>query len=843
MYFTGTPTYPFGYGLSYSEFSYSDLHVDPAADANGDVHVGVTVTNSGTVAGTTVAQVYASAQFQQSGVDFPKEQLVGFQKTKTLRPGQSQRVSLSVPLSSLEIWDPASMKDAVYDGAYAFAVGASSADIRATADTKVTGALKPKVQTVTVQPDQTAFQVGQTLDLTGKNPWIQDDTTGTGSVPQGRNMAVTADSVVEAANTDGSFADLSTAHVSYRSSNPAVATVSGKGLVTAVGDGAATITVTVNGISGSTAISVGHKVSVSLPSLSSAGGATTVTTTFTNTAPAGRATVRNVAMNLDLPDGWSATATSPSSFGSVPAGQTASTTWAVNIPSGQAGTFTVNADATVGGVHDSTGYAQTDVPYASFTAAYNNAAITSDTNRGGANLDGAGASFSEQALAAVGATPGAALVHDGLTFAWPNAGPSSPDNVVAAGQTIDMSGSGSTLGFLGASTWGPVTGSGTIAYTDGTTQPYTIGFGDWANGTPPTGGDVAIRAPYGNQPGNKTGWQTTIDYFPVTLDPSKTVKWITLPQGNPNPQGGIPALHVFAVSIKSDNLSVTVPPTIESGGGGTVTASLTNPSSSALSSVSLALALPGGWTATNTSPDTFDSVAAGATVSTTWTVSVPGGQQPGSQVIGVTESVGGATAAISGAQIEIPYASLSAGFDNVSITDDAEHNPGDLNGGIDGGGNTLSAEALGAAGLTPGSGFTFDGTVFTWPASAAGTPDNAEAAGQAFDVTGTGTTLGFLGIAANGAAGSTATITYTDGTTQQFTLGFGDWASTSPYTGGQVAVTSAYGNFQTEGSSTPWKASVFYDSVALEAGKTVQSVVLPAAGSQPIHVFAAAVGN
>ncbi|WP_034264649.1 glycoside hydrolase family 3 C-terminal domain-containing protein [Actinospica robiniae] len=843
MYFTGTPTYPFGYGLSYSDFSYSNVHADRTVNANGNAHVSLTVTNTGKVAGTTVAQLYAAAQFQQSGVSFPKEQLVGFQKTNVLKPGQSQRVTLTVPASSLEIWDPTSMNDVVYDGTYAFEVGASAADIKGTADVKVNGALKPVVQTVTVQPDQTGFQVGQTLDLTGKNPWIQDDTTGTGSVSQGRNMDVTADDIVEAANTDGSFADLSTSHVSYRSSDRSVATVSPKGLVTAVGDGAATITVTVNGVSGSTAISVGHKVGVSLPALSSAGGATTVTTTFTNTAPAGGATVRNVAMNLDLPSGWSATATSPSSFAKVAAGQTASTTWAVTIPAGQAGTFTLNADATVGGAHDSTGYAQTDVPFASFAAAYNNDAITSDSNRGGANLDGAGASYSQQALASVGVTPGVALVHDGLTFAWPDTQIGQADNVVAAGQTIDLSGSGSTLGFLGTSTWGPITGTGTITYTDGSTQPYTVGFGDWANGTAPTGGDVAIRAPYGSQPGNKTGWQTTIDYFPVTLDPAKTVKWITLPQGNPNPQGGIPAMHVFAVSIKSDNLSVAAPLTIQAGGSGTVTTTVTNPSSAALSDVSMALALPGGWTATNTSPDTFDSVAAGATASTTWTVSVPAGQQPGSQVIGVTEEVGGTQAGISGAQTQIPYASLADGFDNVSVTDDADHNPSDLNGGIDGGGNSLSAEALAAAGLTPGSAFTFNGTVFTWPAAAAGTPENIEAAGQSFSVTGSGSTLGFLGIAANGTASGTATITYTDGSTQQFTLGFGDWAGTSPYTGGQVAATSAYGNFQTQGSTTPWKASVFYDSVALEDGKTVQSVTLPAAGTQPIHVFAAAVGD
>ena len=842
MYFTGTPTYPFGYGLSYSDFSYSGMHASSSADANGNVHVSFTVKNTGTVAGTTVAQLYADAKLQVSGVTFPNEQLVGFQKTNELKPGQSQHIELTVPASSLEIWDGTSAKDVVYDGTYAFNLGASSADIRATKNVQITGALKPVVQTVTVQPDQSDFQVGQSLDLTGKNPWIADDTTGQGSVPQtGRNMSVTADDIVEAADTDGSFADLATSHVSYRSSNPHVAQVSSKGLVTAVGDGAATITVTVNGVSGSTPIVVGHEVAVSAPALSSAGGATTVTTTFTNTAKTGGAAVRNVAMDLDLPAGWSATATSASSFASVAAGASVSTTWAVDIPAGQAGTFTLDADATVGGVHDSTGYTQTDVPYASFSAAYNNAAITSDSNRGGANLDGAGASFSEQALASVGVTAGSALVHDGLTFTWPNAGPSSPDNVVAAGQTIDVSGSGSTLGFLGASTWGASSGTGTITYTDGTTQQYTVGFGDWANGTPPAGGDVAIRAPYGNQPGNQTSWQTTIDYSPVTLDPGKTVKWITLPQGNPTPQGGIPALHIFAASIESSNLSLAAPSAIEPGGTGTVTTTLANPSSAALSDVGLSLNLPGGWSATNTSPDTFASVAAGATVSTTWTVSVPAGQAAGTQVIGVTEEVGGTQAGISGAQTEIPYSSLSAGFDNVSITDDSDHTPSDLNGGIDGGGNSLSAEALAAAGLTPGQPFAFDGLTFTWPSSAAGTPDNVEANGQAINVAGTGATLGFLGISCNGANAGTATITYTDGTTQQFTLGFGDWASTTPYTGGEVAVTSAYGN--NSSGTTGWKASVFYDSVTLQSGKTVQSVTLPAAGAQPLHVFAAAIGG
>jgi len=841
MYFTGTPTYPFGYGLSYSDFTYSDVRAAPLADANGTVEVNLKVTNTGHATGSTVAQLYASAKFQQSGVTFPKEQLVGFQKTNDLKPGQSQHITISVPASSLEIWNPTTSKDVVYDGTYAFGVGGDSADLAQSTDVKVGGSIAPRVQTVTVQPDQTSMQVGQSLDLTGENPWIADDTTGTGSVPQGRDMSITADGIVEAANNDGSFVDLPKARVSYRSSDPSVVAVNSKGVVTAVGDGTADITVTVNGVSGSTPITVGHAVAVSAPALIEPAQNSTFTTTFTNTAAAGGAAVHDVAMNLDLPSGWTATASTPARFASVAAGQKVTTSWAVSVPAGAAGTFSLGGDATVGGLHDSTAASQTAVPYTSLAAAFNDSAVTSDSNRGCANLDGAGASYSQQALASVGITPGTPLVHDGLTFTWPTGGACAADNVVAAGQTINVSGSGSTLGFLGTSAWGPITGSGTVTYTDGSTQPFTIGFADWANGTPPAGGDVAIRAPYGNQPGNQTGWQATVDYFPVRLDPGKTVRSITLPQGNPQPSGGIPSMHVFAISIKSDNLSVTAPPTLAAGGSGSVTTTLANPSATALSDVALSLDLPGGWTATNTTPDTFGSVAAGATVTTSWTVTAPSTQKPGPQVIGATETVGGTQAGVSGAATQVPYASLAAGFDNVSITDDSDHAPSGFDGGLDGGGNSFSAEALAAAGLSPGTSFTVDGVVFTWPDAAAGTPDNIEADGRAFEVTGSGTTLGFLGAAANGGSSGTITVSYTDGTTQQFTIGFGDWASTTPYAGGQVAVTSAYGN--TNSGTSPWKATVFYDSVALSAGKTVQSVVLPAAGSAPLHVFAAAIGG
>jgi beta-glucosidase-like glycosyl hydrolase len=831
-YFTGTPTYPFGYGLGYSTFSYSDIHADrPSVDANGTVQISMTVRNTGSTAGSTVAQLYAATPFTVPGVTLPKQRLVGFQKTKVLAPGQSQRVTLSVSLPSLGIWDENAMKSVVYNGTYAFQVGSSSADIRGTANVKVTGAIRPTVQEVTVQPDQVDFQAGQTLDLTGKNPWIKDDTDPT---EEQRNLSVTADNIVEAANNDGSFADLTKTHVTYRSSDPKVATVSARGLLTAVGDGTATITATVDGVSGSTPIVVGHTVSVSAPALAQAGQPATVTTTFTNT---GHTAVHGVRMNLDLPANWTASASTPASFATVAAGQQVHTTWSVTVPTGSAGSFTVNADATVGGAHDSSNWTQVDVAYTSVPAAFNNSAITNDSNRGTANLDGAGASFSAQALAAAGITPGAPLVHDGVTFTWPAAPVGSSDNIVASGQTIDLSGSGSTLGFLGASTWGPTTGAGTITYTDGSTQPFTVGFGDWANGAPPAGGDVAIRAAYGNQPGNQTSWQTTVDYFPVALDPSRTVRSVTLPTGTATPQGGIPAMHIFAMSIRSANLSIAAPAAITAGGSGTVTTTLANPATTPLTEVALSLNLPTGWTASNNTPDSFATVAPGDTVSTTWSVGVPAGQQAGGQVLGVTESLGGTAAGLSSAATQVPYPTLGAAVNNVSITDDANHGPGN----IDGGGNSFSAQALAAVGLTPGAALVHDGLTFSWPTAAAGTADNVQADGRAFDLTGTGSTLAFLGATANGAASGSGTITYTDGTEQPFTVGFGDWASTTPYPGGEVAVTAAYGN--TSSGTSPWTATVFYDPVTLQAGRTVQSVTLPAAGSAPLHVFAAAIGG
>ncbi len=249
QYFTGTPSYPFGYGMSYTSFSYSAATVDKSGiTADGTVNVSFDVTNTGTLPGATVAQLYAANSFTVSGVTMPKQRLVGFKNTGVLQPGEKLHVTLPVKASDLSVWNPSTSKQTVFPGAWTLKVASDSATVQSTATVTVTGTLTPKVTTVTVQPGKLVYHAGETLDLTRKNPWIKDDTD---PAKEQRDTSITADDIVEAVDNDQSFADLSKTSVTYSSSNPAVATVNSAGIVTAGADGVATIGVTVGGVTGS----------------------------------------------------------------------------------------------------------------------------------------------------------------------------------------------------------------------------------------------------------------------------------------------------------------------------------------------------------------------------------------------------------------------------------------------------------------------------------------------------------------------------------------------------------------------------------------------------------------
>jgi beta-glucosidase len=359
QYFTGKPAYPFGYGLSYTTFRYSRVAAGPSsANANGTVHVSFDVTNTGKAAGSTVAQLYVAPKFTVPGVQLPQKQLEGFRKTAVLAPGQTQHVTLSVPVASLSQWDESSLKQVVYDGPYQFQVGSDAATVAGAGTVRVRGAITPRVQSVTVQPDQDVLQPGQTLSLAGANPWIAPDTDSALEQPH-----ASADDVVEAVNNDQSFVNLAHARVTYASSDPAVATVRRDGTVTAVAPGVTTISVTVNGVRGTTPLSVSAPLTATAPADMDAGATSQAATSFTNT---GSRPLTGVTLTLAGPGGWTATAATPATFAAIAPGQKVSTTWNVSVPAGTGpGTDELAAGATfaaVSGPGSSSTAATTFVP-------------------------------------------------------------------------------------------------------------------------------------------------------------------------------------------------------------------------------------------------------------------------------------------------------------------------------------------------------------------------------------------------------------------------------------------------------------------------------------------------
>ena len=128
MYFKGEPLYPFGYGLSYTTFKYSNLRASaPAISGKGQVTVSVTLQNSGTRLGDEVVQMYV--QHVGSAVERPIKQLRGFKRV-TLKPGEIQTVQIPLKGADLAYWDMTKNSWTIEKDKVKIMVGASSADIR-----------------------------------------------------------------------------------------------------------------------------------------------------------------------------------------------------------------------------------------------------------------------------------------------------------------------------------------------------------------------------------------------------------------------------------------------------------------------------------------------------------------------------------------------------------------------------------------------------------------------------------------------------------------------------------------------------------------------------------------
>jgi beta-glucosidase len=145
------PAYAFGYGLSYTRFNYSALKLSSSTFA-GKLTASVTVTNSGSVAGKEVVQLYITAP--KGKLDKPSLELKAFTKTRVLQPGQSQTVSFTINGTDLASFDTGRSAWIADAGKYSVKIGASSEDIKLAADfgvakeivtQRVNKALQPQV--------------------------------------------------------------------------------------------------------------------------------------------------------------------------------------------------------------------------------------------------------------------------------------------------------------------------------------------------------------------------------------------------------------------------------------------------------------------------------------------------------------------------------------------------------------------------------------------------------------------------------------------------------------------------------------------------------------------------
>ena len=128
MYFKGAPLYPFGYGLSYTTFAYSNLRASARTiPAGGSVRLTFDLKNTGARAGEEVVQLYVT--HLDSAVERPSKELKGFARV-ALQPGETKRVTLTLAAAQLAYWDVKSKRFVVEPDKVRLMVGGSSADVR-----------------------------------------------------------------------------------------------------------------------------------------------------------------------------------------------------------------------------------------------------------------------------------------------------------------------------------------------------------------------------------------------------------------------------------------------------------------------------------------------------------------------------------------------------------------------------------------------------------------------------------------------------------------------------------------------------------------------------------------
>jgi beta-glucosidase len=134
-YYDGPVQYPFGFGLSYTAFTYNwEQPIQKHYDAKDTIRIFATITNSGTMDGAEVAQAYFE---YPSGDRMPLKELKAFRRL-WIPSGQSRQLQLSVPVKELQKWDLSTRKWKIYPGKYRLILGSNSRDEKLSANFQVT---------------------------------------------------------------------------------------------------------------------------------------------------------------------------------------------------------------------------------------------------------------------------------------------------------------------------------------------------------------------------------------------------------------------------------------------------------------------------------------------------------------------------------------------------------------------------------------------------------------------------------------------------------------------------------------------------------------------------------
>ncbi|MEJ2055761.1 MAG: fibronectin type III-like domain-contianing protein, partial [Calditrichaceae bacterium] len=219
-YFDKDVSYEFGYGLSYTTFEYSNFKIDKhTITPNDKIVISADIKNSGEYNGDEIVQIYMRTPESPASLQRPIKRLKGFKRV-TIPAGQTKTVQIDIDCADLWFWDMDKNKMTFDQGKYVFEVGASSKDIRGSVTAVMNGKYNPTLKTVVADCGVSVMKNGSS-----------------------------AQTSVTAAMTDDSFYETGKANIVYSSTNPGVAVVDERGLVTAKGTGVATITahVTIDG--------------------------------------------------------------------------------------------------------------------------------------------------------------------------------------------------------------------------------------------------------------------------------------------------------------------------------------------------------------------------------------------------------------------------------------------------------------------------------------------------------------------------------------------------------------------------------------------------------------------